>query len=118
MSERWEARLLTMAVAILVVLGIIFAVQQIEGNVLQPVLQGKSLRLHPAVVILAVAAGSALYGIAGAFLSVPVAAVAAVALRYTSEVLDGRSGTDADSATDAEADADEHVGQLPQISRP
>jgi predicted PurR-regulated permease PerM len=101
----------------LVVLGIIFAVQQIEGNVLQPVLQGKSLRLHPAVVILAVAAGSALYGIAGAFLSVPVAAVAAVVLRYVSEVLDGRTGTDADHATQAEADADEQVADLPQAVR-
>ena len=101
----------------LIVLGIIFAVQQIEGNVLQPVLQGKSLRLHPAVVILAVAAGSALYGIAGAFLSVPVAAVAGVALRYTSEVLDGRSGTDADSATAAEEQADAHVADLPEPVR-
>jgi predicted PurR-regulated permease PerM len=90
----------------LIILGVIIAVQQIEGNVLQPILQGKSLRLHPGVVILAVAAGSALYGVAGAFLSVPVAAVAAVVLRYLSEVLDGRSGPEAVSATDAEADAD------------
>lgn len=91
----------------LIILAIIVAVQQIEGNVLQPILQGKSLRLHPGVVILAVAAGSALYGVAGAFLSVPVAAVAAVVLRYLSEVLDGRSGEDALSATTAESDADD-----------
>lgn len=43
--------------AALVVLGIIVAVQQIEGNFLQPILQSRSLNLHPAVVLLAVAAG-------------------------------------------------------------
>ena len=90
----------------LIVLAIIFAVQQIEGNVLQPILQGKSLGLHPALVLVAVAAGSGLYGIAGAFLSVPVAAVAAVVLRYLGEVIDGRPGEHAEAATDAEADAD------------
>ncbi len=93
----------------LIVLAIIFAVQQIEGNVLQPVLQGRSLRLHPALVLLAVAAGGGLYGVAGAFLSVPVAAVAGVVLRYLDEVVDGRSGTDAGSSTLAEAQADDHV---------
>ena len=52
-------------------------VQQVEGNVLQPILQGKSLNLHAAVVLLAVTAGGTLYGIAGAFLAVPVAAAGA-----------------------------------------
>ena len=51
---------------------IVVAVQQIEGNVLQPMLQSRSLGLHAAVVLLAVTAGSTLYGIAGAFLAVPV----------------------------------------------
>ena len=63
---------------------------------LQPVLQGKSLALHPAVVLLAVTAGGSLYGIAGAFFAVPVAAVAAVVLRYLGEVLE-----DADRRADA-----------------
>jgi predicted PurR-regulated permease PerM len=58
----------------LIVLALILVVQQLEGNVLQPILQGRSLRLHAAVVLLAVTAGSTLYGIAGAFLSVPVVA--------------------------------------------
>jgi predicted PurR-regulated permease PerM len=74
----------------LIVLAIIVAVQQLEGNVLQPMLQGRSLDLHAAVVLLAVAAGSTLFGIAGAFLSVPVAAAAAVVLRYLSERIDAR----------------------------
>ena len=76
----------------LIVVAIIFAVQQIEGNVLQPILQGKSLSLHPAVVLLVVTAGGSLFGIAGAFFSVPVAAVAAVVFRYLSEVVEQRTG--------------------------
>lgn len=55
--------------------------QQIEGNLLQPLLQSHSMHLHAAVVLLAVTAGGTLAGIAGAFLSVPIAA-GAVALRY------------------------------------
>jgi predicted PurR-regulated permease PerM len=74
----------------LIVLAIIVAVQQLEGNVLQPILQGRSLGLHAAVVLLAVTAGSTLYGIAGAFLAVPVAAAAAVVLRYLGERIDVR----------------------------
>ena len=90
----------------IIVTVIIFAVQQIEGNVLQPMLQGRSLKLHPGLVLIAVAAGGGLYGVAGAFLSVPVAAVAAVVLRYLGEVVDGRSGEAALPTTDAEAQAD------------
>jgi len=75
----------------LIILGIVLLVQQLEGNVLQPILQGRSLALHPAVVILAVTAGSSLAGIIGAFLAVPVTALIAVAYRYARDVLDGRS---------------------------
>jgi predicted PurR-regulated permease PerM len=76
----------------LIVLAIIVAVQQIEGNVLQPMLQSRSLGLHSAVVLLAVTGGSTLYGIAGAFLAVPAAAAAAVIVRYLGERLDERTG--------------------------
>ncbi len=69
----------------LAVLVIIIAVQQLEGNVLSPWLQSKSMNLHAAVVLLAVALGSTLFGIVGAFLAVPAAAVAAVVLRYLNE---------------------------------
>jgi len=82
--------------AALIVLGIVVAVQQVEGNVLQPILQSRSLQLHAAVVLLAVTAGSSLYGIAGAFLSVPVAAAAAVVLRYLGECVDARTSPDPD----------------------
>lgn len=74
----------------LIVLAIIVAVQQLEGNVLQPFLQARSLNLHAAVVLLAVTAGATVYGIAGAFLAVPVAAAAAIVLRYLGERIDAR----------------------------
>ncbi|HWO65325.1 MAG TPA: AI-2E family transporter [Umezawaea sp.] len=74
--------------AAVILLVIVVVVQQLEGNVLQPILQSRSLRLHAAVVLLAVTAGSSLFGIAGAFLAVPVAATVAVVMRYLSEVID------------------------------
>lgn len=76
------------AIAVLV---IVLVVQQIEGNVLQPIIQGRGFNLHPAVVILAVTAGGSLAGITGAFLGVPVAALIAVVYRYTRDQLDGKS---------------------------
>jgi predicted PurR-regulated permease PerM len=63
-------------------------VQQLEGNVLSPILQGKNMNLHPAVVLLSVTAGGSLFGITGAFLAVPVAATVAEILRYVNERID------------------------------
>ncbi len=74
----------------LAVLALILVVQQVEGNVLSPMLQGKSLGLHAAVVLLAVTAGGTLFGITGAFLAVPAVATAAEVLRYLSERIDDR----------------------------
>ena len=71
----------------LIVVGLVLVVQQLEGNVLQPILVGRSLALHPAVVILAVTAGGTLAGITGAFLAVPVVAVGAVIVRYARQQL-------------------------------
>ncbi|MGK8559511.1 AI-2E family transporter [Nocardia amamiensis] len=75
-------------VTALIVLGIVIAVQQLEGNVLQPVLQSRTMQLHAVVVLLAITAGGSLYGIVGAFLAVPVVAMAAVVLRYVGEQID------------------------------
>ncbi|MBM7413977.1 MULTISPECIES: AI-2E family transporter [Nocardiaceae] len=77
-----------------IVLAIILAVQQIEGNVLQPILQSKSMNLHAAIVLLAVTAGGSIFGIIGAFLAVPVAAATAVLLRYINEQIELRSDED------------------------
>jgi putative heme transporter len=59
----------------LIALGIVFGVQFIEGNFLQPIIQSRTVDLHPAVILLAVAAGGSLFGILGAYLAVPVTAV-------------------------------------------
>jgi len=90
----------------LIVLAIVIAVQQIEGNVLQPIIQGRGFNLHAAVVILAVTAGSTLYGIIGAFLSVPVAALIAVIYRYIRDELDGRTPEVAPDGTQARIEGD------------
>ena len=72
----------------LIALVIVIAVQQLEGNVLSPMLQGKNMNLHPAVVLLSVTAGGSLFGITGAFLAVPVAATVAEIMRYVNERID------------------------------
>ena len=61
----------------LAVLALVVAVQLIEGTFLQPIIQSRTVDLHPAVILLAVAAGGSLFGIPGAFLAVPVTAVVA-----------------------------------------
>src|SRR5699024_2975394 len=73
------------------VLALILLVQQIEGNVLQPVLQSKAMGLHAAIVLLSVTVGSTLAGIIGAFLAVPVAATIATVLRYHAEMISLRA---------------------------
>jgi putative heme transporter len=69
-------------VAALVVVAITVAVQQIEGHVLAPVVLGRAVKLHPIVILLALGAGAILGGIAGAFLSVPCAAVVTAVAGY------------------------------------
>jgi predicted PurR-regulated permease PerM len=70
-----------------IVLIIIVVVQQLEGNVFQPMLQSRGLGLHATVVLLAVTLGGSLAGIVGSLLAVPVAALLAVVWRYIREQL-------------------------------
>lgn len=65
-----------------IMLIIVLAVQQIEGNLLQPWLQGNALSLHPIAILLAVTAGTGIAGILGALLSVPIVAVLNTVLLY------------------------------------
>jgi predicted PurR-regulated permease PerM len=57
------------------VLAAVIMVQQAEGNLLEPLIMGRALRLHPAVVLIAVAAGTLIAGISGALLATPLVAV-------------------------------------------
>ncbi|MGH8191178.1 MAG: AI-2E family transporter [Rhodanobacteraceae bacterium] len=60
----------------LIMLGIVLLVNQIEGNVLHPLITGSAVKVHPLAVVLGVLAGAAVGGIAGAFFAVPVIATA------------------------------------------
>ena len=59
----------------LIMLGIVIGVQQIEAHLLQPLLVGRVMRIHPLAVILAIAAGVVLAGIIGGLIAVPTVAV-------------------------------------------
>ncbi|TLM81762.1 AI-2E family transporter [Pseudarthrobacter sp. NamE2] len=63
-------------VVALIVVAVVIAVNQLEGDLLQPIVMGKSLQLHALVILMALTAGTILAGIVGAVLSVPLAAVA------------------------------------------
>jgi len=71
------------------VLAIVLVVQQLEGNVLQPILVGRTMKIHAAVVIAAVALGGTLFGIIGAFLAVPAVAVVQVIAQYVRAQIGG-----------------------------
>jgi predicted PurR-regulated permease PerM len=68
----------------LIALGIVVAVMQLEGHVLQPLLLGRAVHVHPLAVVLAIAAGLLLAGIFGALVAVPTVACANVAGTYLS----------------------------------
>ncbi|MEV8594313.1 AI-2E family transporter [Streptomyces sp. NPDC052012] len=57
-------------------LGVVLAVQVLEGHVLQPLIQSRTVQMHPAVVMLAIAAGAAVAGIVGMLMAVPLTAAA------------------------------------------
>ncbi|WP_051966360.1 AI-2E family transporter [Kitasatospora mediocidica] len=57
-------------------LGVVLAVQMVEGNVLQPLIQSRTVELHPATILFAVVAGAGIAGIIGALLAVPLCAAA------------------------------------------
>jgi predicted PurR-regulated permease PerM len=71
----------------LIVLAIIIVVQQLEGNLFQPLVQSRGLGLHAAVILLVVVLGGNLAGIVGTLLAVPVAALIAVFWQYVREQL-------------------------------
>lgn len=63
-------------------LGIVLLVQQVEGHILQPLVMGSAVKVHPLAVVFAVAAGSYLAGISGALFAVPVIATLNVMVKY------------------------------------
>lgn len=69
-------------VTALIMLGIVILTNQLESHVLQPLLMGGAVRLHPIAVVVAVASGSVLGGITGAVFAVPLVAAANSLIKY------------------------------------
>jgi predicted PurR-regulated permease PerM len=67
------------AIAVIV---LVIGVQQLEGHVLQPLIMGRAVAIHPLAVIVAIATGGVLAGIAGALVAVPIVAVANTGIRH------------------------------------
>ncbi|MCV7220657.1 AI-2E family transporter [Mycolicibacterium elephantis] len=65
----------------LITLGLVIAVQQLEGHVLQPLVMGRAVSIHPLAIVLAIAGGGVMAGIIGALLAVPVMAFLNSAVR-------------------------------------
>ena len=66
----------------LLVLGSVILVQQLEGHVLQPLIMGRAVSIHPLAVIVAIATGGVLAGIIGALVAVPLVAVLNTGVRH------------------------------------
>ena len=62
--------------AALVVALVAFLVQQFDNELLAPWIYGKALSLHPVIILLSITAGTALFGVVGTLLAVPVTAIA------------------------------------------
>lgn len=60
----------------LIVVAVVVVIQQVEGDVLLPLVLGRAVELHPVVIMVVLTAGGVLAGIVGAFLAVPIAAAA------------------------------------------
>jgi predicted PurR-regulated permease PerM len=69
-------------VSALLVIAVVIGVQQLEGHVLQPVIMGRAVAIHPLAVIVAIATGVVLAGIIGALVAVPIVAVLNTAVRH------------------------------------
>jgi predicted PurR-regulated permease PerM len=81
-------------ISALIILGVVIAVQQLEGHVLQPLIMGRAVALHPLAVILAIASGVVVAGIVGGLVAVPLLAVLNTAIRYLFDHPEGEPTSD------------------------
>ena len=96
----------------LITLGLIIAVQQLEGHVLQPLVMGRAVSIHPLAVVLAIAGGGVLAGIVGALLAVPTVAFLNSAMRVllAPEPAAEEAALEADSGPMVKSQADDIEG--------
>ncbi|MEI6253170.1 MAG: AI-2E family transporter [Mycobacteriaceae bacterium] len=85
----------------LITLGLIIAVQQLEAHVLQPLVMGRAVSIHPLAIVLAIATGAVLAGIIGALLSVPVLAFLNSAIRVLAAPDPAAEAAELESGDDA-----------------
>jgi len=71
--------------AAVIVVAVVTVIQQLEGDVIYPLVVGQSIDLHPVAVLLALTAGTVVAGIVGALLAIPVAAVVWTGVSYLRE---------------------------------
>jgi predicted PurR-regulated permease PerM len=64
----------------LLTLGVVVGVQQLEGDLVAPVVFGRTLQVHPVVVLLSLGVGAVLGGVVGAALAVPISAIGLAAI--------------------------------------
>ena len=93
----------------LITLGLIIAVQQLEGHVLQPLVMGRAVSIHPLAIVLAIAGGGVLAGIVGALLAVPTVAFlnSAVRVLVARDPAAEEAAQEAQSGPVVKAEADE-----------
>jgi predicted PurR-regulated permease PerM len=95
----------TQDIAIMAIFTLVFNI--VQGNIVAPLVYGRAVSIHPAVVLLAIPAGSALAGISGMFLAVPVIGVMASTWRTILRVFGSEP---ADRVGDAPAERDAAAG--------
>ncbi|BBY58698.1 AI-2E family transporter [Mycolicibacterium sarraceniae] len=96
----------------LITLGLIIAVQQLEAHILQPLVMGRAVSIHPLAIVLAIAGGGVLAGIVGALLAVPLLAFLNSAIRVL--VADDPAG----EAAEIEAQDGVVIGAEPDLVSP
>lgn len=74
----------------LLVVGLLLLVQNVEGYILQPLLLGRSVKLHPLAVVLPITAGLVIAGVPGALLAVPLVTLADAGVRSLRRPADTR----------------------------
>ena len=66
----------------LILLGVLIIENLLEGHVYQPLIMGRTVKLHPVAILLAIAAGSVLDGVVGAIIAIPLAGSISAAVKY------------------------------------
>ena len=90
-------------------------IQQIEGNILQPIVMSRAVDLHPAVVVFAILVMGTLFGLIGVFLAVPLVAALQVLVRELWVQKMDQIGTDPNPPTKREPSRRKLTGPLSKV---